>query len=53
MVWTTKTPIFLLLSLLSKIIHKTWGDQNKGGDTKTILKFMETGIGDIGSQSAE
>ena len=53
MVWTTKTSLFLPFSLLSKITHKTWGEQTKDGVTKTILQFMETGIGDIVSQSSE
>ena len=48
-----KTSLFLPFSLLSKNIHKTWDDQNKDGDTKTILQFMETGTGDIVSQSSE
>jgi hypothetical protein len=48
-----KSSIFLLFSLLFKNIHKTWDDQNKDGDTKTILRFMETGTGDIISQISE
>lgn len=53
MVWTTKLHFFLPFSLPTKSIHKTWDDQNKDGETKTILQFIETGIGDTVSWSSE
>jgi len=53
MTWTTKTSLFLHVSLQFKNIHKIWGDQNKDGNSKTILQFKETGIGDTVTPSSE